>query len=830
MKYKEIGNYYIVGAPKIVKDWLLHVSAIKDQLENLFKTIIPELLKHKVSFEIVRDASLAEKILNGSFGVERSGKILTVYPEGNEQAELLAGRLIELTTDFRSPAIPTGSHLGGTVYASHYTSNAGNTAATRFVVPAGTTWPFNQFAQPQQPESRFLVDKYFVQKVIKHDTKGRVMKAIRAKGLSLKRCIIKEGLHDMYFDAFGRDIKTRIDWQCTLLERFEKKLPTPKLYERFEVNGNIYMAMEFIDGEPLHEVFDRIQSNQSWPNLSNANKLALLDCVVQVLGIVKKMHSLGYIHRDISPANFLMRNGKLVMIDLEFAYDYYNNEPSPPFESGLNGFTAPERAGDEKPEFAEDIYSIGAVLVAAFTNFYPIVGFGESHQQTKQSLRCQIQNSELADLISSCLIADAQNRPTIDHLVDYFENFILSVKANKGNDYRQGGNGMQDLSVTIDFGIAALKTPLLAQAGGLWHSAEALPPDASYRKAGLNVLPGLHTGVSGIIYFLSAAKDAGKTLSHLRSEIAENLKHIIAMAKQNDGVSGLYYGKHGIALSIATAIRSGLIQPGEAKNVIKRFLAPNPTDASLATGAAGQGLAILHCIQAIQDDTLTKWLDQLVNYLLQSQLRSGEWKTGNEVFTGFSNGVAGIIVFLLQYHSFYPRTEVADAAARGLSWLTKQAKRKSGLPIWYVGSRTRNVEPWFENGFTGIALAFIEGYKVLKAERYLKMAESILANHPAHLATNDLTFGSGISGIAEVYLELAHISQRDEWHQRANWLAMLLEYNKYTYNKRATYWPMDARRPITGDFFTGCTGVIHFLIRIQNADQIPFPFLLNKPI
>src|SRR5207249_2278720 len=148
--------------------------------------------------------------------------------------------LIQLTTSFRGPAIPTDIHLGGCVYTRY---GGGNSVITTdelgnlnrfiydpkgklipdqykipFVKPDGVHWPFDSLtSQRFSVKKKTLRGIYRPTSILKPDPRGSVFQAVYLKGwLRTNTCVIKEGKSNMCSDAYGRDIRDRLVWQQIL--------------------------------------------------------------------------------------------------------------------------------------------------------------------------------------------------------------------------------------------------------------------------------------------------------------------------------------------------------------------------------------------------------------------------------------------------------------------------------------------------------------------------------------------------------------------------------------------------------------------------------------
>ena len=80
-----------------------------------------------------------------------------------------------------------------------------------------------------------------------------------------------------------------------------------RVYKHFETHGSGYIVMEYVEGETLGERLKR-ESTLDGPRL-----MAILNSLIEGL---EQVHAAGYLHRDITPKNILLRkDGSPVLID-----------------------------------------------------------------------------------------------------------------------------------------------------------------------------------------------------------------------------------------------------------------------------------------------------------------------------------------------------------------------------------------------------------------------------------------------------------------------------------------------------------------------------------
>jgi serine/threonine protein kinase len=171
----------------------------------------------------------------------------------------------------------------------------------------------------------------------------------------------------------------------------------PQVYASFEVNGNYYLAMEFIGGESLHQLL--LRRKRRFP-LSR-----VLSYGVQLSSFLAQLHRAGWTWRDCKPKNLIVTpDDKLVPIDFEGAAEIDRPDP---LLWGTPGFLPPERLnrtdGDAMPD---DLYALGSVLYLLLTGRV----FEPKQPLSIVKLRREVPG-EICRLVESLLHEDQKKRP-----------------------------------------------------------------------------------------------------------------------------------------------------------------------------------------------------------------------------------------------------------------------------------------------------------------------------------------------------------------------------------------------------------------------------------
>ena len=148
-----------------------------------------------------------------------------------------------------------------------------------------------------------------------------------------------------------------------LLSRFKReaqaagRLNHPNVvavYEYGEDEGTAFIAMEYIEGRELKDIFDK----------SERVKLPdVLQLMTQLLDAIGHAHANGIVHRDIKPANvFLLPDGRLKVGDFGIARMESSNLTQAGSVLGTPAYMSPEQFMGQTVDGRSDHFSAGVIL------------------------------------------------------------------------------------------------------------------------------------------------------------------------------------------------------------------------------------------------------------------------------------------------------------------------------------------------------------------------------------------------------------------------------------------------------------------------------------
>ena len=180
-----------------------------------------------------------------------------------------------------------------------------------------------------------------------------------------------------------------------------------RLYDAAEVDGQLFITMEFIDGEDLASLLRRVE------RLPPEKALAVSR---DICAGVSAAHEKGVIHRDLKPANVMIDGrGKARVTDFGLAVVGHGGAD----RSGTPAYMAPEQLRDEAASVASDIYALGLVLYEVFTgrrafsatSLQELLLLEQRAEFARPSSLTRDIPSEVERLIIRCLDPDPHGRP-----------------------------------------------------------------------------------------------------------------------------------------------------------------------------------------------------------------------------------------------------------------------------------------------------------------------------------------------------------------------------------------------------------------------------------
>lgn len=420
--------------------WKLHISATILTAPKVLETVAPFLESQKAFYKAPFSLAELKKINSGIYyNYTQIGKIITVYPQTNEQAVFFAEQLHQLTEEMSAPAVPFDFKFkqkscvyyrygafktfqlrnedGSTILAMHG-RNGELIPDLRFSESAKPEWisnPFPPALVEKEASDSPLKNDYTVFRALSQRGKGGVYQAVDFRGDEPRFCLIKEGRKNGEVDWDGRDGFWRVHYEKRVLETLQDVgCNIPEVYNSFETSGHFYLVTEFIEGETLHAF---LQKRKQRLSIYHAIKFA-----IRLSDLIARIHSAGWLWRDCKPDNLIVtKKGVLRPVDFEGACPINQPDYVPCstltavfFEESENFF----KAGRINP----DLFALGAITYLLIEGELPRI----TTEGLPTILRPKVP-SEIKLLVSQLIDPNPTSYPIIE---DVSQKLKAALKRN----------------------------------------------------------------------------------------------------------------------------------------------------------------------------------------------------------------------------------------------------------------------------------------------------------------------------------------------------------------------------------------------------------------
>ncbi|MCP4213795.1 MAG: protein kinase [bacterium] len=143
------------------------------------------------------------------------------------------------------------------------------------------------------------------------------------------------------------------------------------VYQVNEYEGQLYIAMELVDGCTLRDKISKASETGKRPAVNE-----IIDIALQICEGLEQAHQKGIIHRDIKPRNIMINTDKRVKI-LDFGTAKLKTVKKLTQDYHLMGtlhYMSPELLNYEEPDQRTDIWALGIVLFEMLTGALPFDG------------------------------------------------------------------------------------------------------------------------------------------------------------------------------------------------------------------------------------------------------------------------------------------------------------------------------------------------------------------------------------------------------------------------------------------------------------------------
>jgi predicted Ser/Thr protein kinase len=180
--------------------------------------------------------------------------------------------------------------------------------------------------------------------------------------------------------------------------------------------GHVYIAYEYAPGRTLREVLRAKE-------LTDAEKV---ETCAQLLEAIAHAHQRGVVHRDVKPANVLVADGCVKLLDFGLAsFEEAETLTAVGDVPGTLAYISPERLAGDEGTSAADVWAAGVILWEALAGRHPfwrpsLLDTGRAIEAGAPSLRSARPDlpERLLEAVDRALAHDPRKRPTAARLAD----------------------------------------------------------------------------------------------------------------------------------------------------------------------------------------------------------------------------------------------------------------------------------------------------------------------------------------------------------------------------------------------------------------------------
>ncbi len=274
----------------------------------------------------------------------------------------------------------------------------GMTAATTEAMAAGLVSARISSSSAEEgrfPTGTLLAGRY---RILGLAGRGGMGEVYRATDLRLGQLVALKFLPE----ATARDgrMRTRLYGEV----RIARQVSHPnvcRVYDVGEVDGALFLSMEYVDGEDLRSLLKRIGRLPADKGVEIARKL----CAGMAAA-----HDKGVLHRDLKPANVMIdARGEAVIMDFGLA-GVEGQVTGREIRHGTPAYMAPEQFAGKEVTVKSDLYALGLVFYEMFSGRRAFED-GRGGQRPSVSALGKDIDPAVERVIERCLAEDPRGRP-----------------------------------------------------------------------------------------------------------------------------------------------------------------------------------------------------------------------------------------------------------------------------------------------------------------------------------------------------------------------------------------------------------------------------------
>ncbi|QXJ26549.1 protein kinase/lanthionine synthetase C family protein [Actinomadura graeca] len=842
----------------------MHVSATQASAEEVLRRSLEVLLEAGSAFKFAATLDHVAALNGRNTSRGHSGKFITIYPRGDDEAVRLAAELHRATAGLPGPRILSDRpysrdslvhyRYGAFVEERRMTNDGfyawmildpdGNPVEDRrtgtYTPPSWVRCPFPDNGMNVARRSGgggdevLIGSRFAVKEAIRHTNKGGVYRAVDAE--TGDPVVIKEARPHVAADREGRDTRDRLRAEFRALEMVQELGLAPRPIKLFTQGGHLFLAEEMIPGSTLRQwVVDLIGAEGWGPHLARASEMAR-----RLAGLVIGAHAAGLVVRDFNPNNVMVRpDGTPVMIDLELAVTADDPRDEPTAGVGTLGFGAPEQMDGAPPRATADYYGLGATLCYVLTGGPPYFLADRPPNRLvadrlAEWLTARTQDVELPASLTAMLVGlmadEPERRWTPERAVEVLARCTPStgpgqgaglVSLDAGGDEDRPEPGW--LRAACDRAIEGITDQLLAtmqpeSAQTLWPAscAHGAPDPCSLQHGAAGCL-------GALVRCYQHTADP-----RLQEGIGTGARWILERLETDaKRPPGLYFGTAGAVWAVLEAGLAigdnGLV---DAAVAVAEGLPPSAPGPDVTHGTAGLGMTALHLWDrtgrgefadraGAAADALIASAEERAGGLAWRMPADQDSKLAGKSYYGFAHGISGVGYFLLAYGEAAGRPDCRTLAVRVGEHLLDEAVITPRSAMWGAGSGDAPTAPYWCHGSSGIGTFLIRLGSATGAARFTRTGEMAARAVAGNAWRAVLGQCHGLSGNGDLLLDVAAFTG-DARYRAAAWrFGRIILANRAHRDGRVVL--PDERGDVTTTWGDGLSGILAFLVRLRHG-------------
>ena len=234
-------------------------------------------------------------------------------------------------------------------------------------------------------------------------------------------------------DIFEQKLINQINKEISIMYNINHPYSV-RLVNHFEDNEKLYLIMEFV---PNGNLYNLIQNNKK---NKNKNLDLIKKIIIQTIEIIKFLHSLNIVYRDIKPENILLdKNYNVKLCDYGWA-TYFTPGKYLTVYCGTPEYVSPEVLKKYPYNEKVDIWGIGVLIFELSFGYAPFTSnFNEDRYNNIKAGKINwpkdLNNEydDLKDLIEKILKINPKERISLEEIENHIwlKNTFLKMKENK---------------------------------------------------------------------------------------------------------------------------------------------------------------------------------------------------------------------------------------------------------------------------------------------------------------------------------------------------------------------------------------------------------------